>query len=352
MRGLANAAVEGLARLRRRDRSRPSIAASRTSPASPQEHGRGIAAVDRSCPTKRCATSCSVIPAKSIETELRQADGGTIPVELIAAPGRFRGPAASRRSPCATCARARRPRADLRYLAQHDALTGLPNRRSFNSTLDREIASRCRERRHLAVLCLDLDRFKEVNDLFGHAAGDALLQRSPRCTAGVLDDDQMLARLGGDEFAIIAPGLTDPAAAGRIAESILDAFRAENENGARWRPRLEQHRHRDLSQRRHRSREPDEPRRHRALPRQGEGRGTYRFFEAAMGAEVTERRHIEHDLLPRHFARRTAAWSTSRRSSIDDRRGHRLRGAAALAACRRAARSRPTSSSRSPRRAG
>ena len=114
-------------------------------------------------------------------------------------------------------------------------LTGLPNRRTFNSKLDREIATASPLTARLAVLCLDLDRFKEVNDLFGHAAGDALLQRWPRCTAGVLDEDQMLARLGGDEFAVIAPGLSDPAAAGRIAESILDAFRAENENAAEGR---------------------------------------------------------------------------------------------------------------------
>ena len=103
--------------------------------------------------------------------------------------------------------------ADLRHLAQHDSLTGLPNRRSFNSKLDREIAMAAREwRAHLALLCIDLDRFKEVNDLFGHAAGDTLLQSVARCTAGVLDEDQMLARLGGDEFAIIA---ARPAGSGR-----------------------------------------------------------------------------------------------------------------------------------------
>ena len=65
--------------------------------------------------------------------------------------------------------------------------------------------------RPLAVLCLDLDRFKEVNDLFGHAAGDTLLQTVANCVSGLLDDNQMMARLGGDEFAIIAPALSDPA---------------------------------------------------------------------------------------------------------------------------------------------
>jgi diguanylate cyclase (GGDEF)-like protein len=149
----------------------------------------------------------------------------------------------------------------------------------------------------VALLCIDLDRFKEVNDLFGHAAGDTLLQSVARCTSSVLKEDQMLARLGGDEFAVIAPGLSDPAAAGRIAESIIDTFRAENEgahngglisgsigiaiypNDAAERETLMSHADTAL---------------YRAKI---EGRGIYRFFEAAMGAEVKERRHVEHDLL-------------------------------------------------------
>jgi len=80
------------------------------------------------------------------------------------------------------------------------------------------------------VLCLDLDRFKEVNDLFGHAAGDIVLQTLAKAVVGLLDTNQMMARLGGDEFAIILPGIAGPSVAGRVAENILEALRAENRN--------------------------------------------------------------------------------------------------------------------------
>ena len=84
----------------------------------------------------------------------------------------------------------------IRFLAHHDALTGVPNRSSFNMRLDQEIASAIADKHKLAVLCLDLDRFKEVNDLFGHAAGDKVLQsRRAAASARVLDEGQMLARL-------------------------------------------------------------------------------------------------------------------------------------------------------------
>ena len=140
------------------------------------------------------------------------------------------------------------------------------------------------------MLCLDLDRFKEVNDLFGHAAGDKLLQRSRRAFPRVLGERQMMARLGGDEFAILIPGVADPAAASRLAETILEALRAPSD-------RPEPTPSRPASASRFC---PDD-----ALDRQAllthadtalyraktEGRGTYRFFEAAMGAAVRDRRH-------------------------------------------------------------
>ena len=117
----------------------------------------------------------------------------------------------------------------IRFLAHHDALTGLPNRASFSRQLDSEIAHARRHGETFAVFGLDLDRFKEVNDLFGHAAGDVLLQRVGQALLKALEDGQFAARLGGDEFAIILPDIGSPARAGRIAERILDSFRGENE---------------------------------------------------------------------------------------------------------------------------
>ena len=112
----------------------------------------------------------------------------------------------------------------IHYLAHHDVLTSLPNRSHFNTRIDQEIAALA-EGERLAVLCLDLDRFKEVNDLFGHAAGDTVLQTVASRVTAVLGPRQMMARLGGDEFAILMPGVANPAAAGRLAETILEALR-------------------------------------------------------------------------------------------------------------------------------
>ena len=166
-------------------------------------------------------------PNVPLEAELRCADGTATPVELILRPVDFAGKVHN-----AIAVRDLRARKQaeqhIRFLAHNDALTGLANRSSFNWRLDQEIEAQRAGGHPFAVLCLDLDRFKEVNDLFGHATGDTVLQTVARCVTGVLDQDQMMARLGGDEFAIIVPGLSDPTVAGRVAENILDALRAEN----------------------------------------------------------------------------------------------------------------------------
>jgi diguanylate cyclase (GGDEF)-like protein/PAS domain S-box-containing protein len=91
----------------------------------------------------------------------------------------------------------------LRRLSQLDDLTGLPNRRRFVELLDRHLASQRREDAHGAVLLIDLDRFKELNDTFGHAAGDRLLVQVAGAIRERLRDDDVLARLGGDEFAVL-----------------------------------------------------------------------------------------------------------------------------------------------------
>jgi diguanylate cyclase (GGDEF)-like protein/PAS domain S-box-containing protein len=230
-----------------------------------------------------------------IEGDLRKADGSWNPVELILRPVDFAG-----KPHHAIAVRDLQARKNaeqhIRFLAHHDSLTGVPNRSSFDVRLDQEIASALANKRKLAVLCLDLDRFKEVNDLFGHATGDKLLQTVARRIGAVLDDGQMLARLSGDEFAVLAPSLTNPAAAGRIAESILEALQAGDSTadsdtpvstsiGIAICPDDAADRHSLLSHA------------DTALYRaKHEGRGTYRFFEAAMGAAVHDRRLLEHDL--------------------------------------------------------
>lgn len=89
----------------------------------------------------------------------------------------------------------------LQQMALHDSLTGLPNRRSFNERLDQEIQLAKTTGGNVALVEIDLDRFKEINDLRGHAAGDEVLKNLAERMTGVLEESDFVARLGGDEFA-------------------------------------------------------------------------------------------------------------------------------------------------------
>jgi len=97
----------------------------------------------------------------------------------------------------------------LIYLAERDALTGLYNRHRFNEELARMIADAQRHSSRVALLFLDLDDFKYINDTFGHRAGDAMLIRVAGEMAGQVRRNELFARLGGDEFAILVPEISD-----------------------------------------------------------------------------------------------------------------------------------------------
>jgi len=109
----------------------------------------------------------------------------------------------------------------MQHMALHDSLTGLPNRLLLASRLEQELARAERDGTSVAVLCLDLDRFKQVNDIYGHPAGDRLLQTvADRLRASVRKMDT-LTRLGGDEFAIVQPGLAQPDGAAGLSQRLL-----------------------------------------------------------------------------------------------------------------------------------
>jgi diguanylate cyclase (GGDEF)-like protein/PAS domain S-box-containing protein len=249
--------------------------------------------LDRCFPDQAARAKLLSGSKQTVETELRHSDGSVSPVELILRQIIFAG-----RPHHVVAVRDLQARKQaeqhIHYLAHHDALTSLPNRSHFNARLDQGLASLAKGE-SLAVLCLDLDRFKEINDLFGHAAGDAVLQTVASRVNAVLDERQMMARLGGDEFAVLMPGVTNPAAASQLAERILEALRTTSDgpdtnsistsigialcpDDATDRETLLTHADTAL---------------YRA---KSEGRNTYRFFEATMGAEVRERRVLEHDL--------------------------------------------------------
>ncbi|MCC2977615.1 EAL domain-containing protein [Sphingomonas sp. PL-96] len=93
----------------------------------------------------------------------------------------------------------------IEHMALHDALTGLPNRANYTERLDVALAAAGRTDTHVAVIGIDLDRFKEVNDLHGHAAGDAVLRLLAERLTDMLEDSEVVARFGGDEFAAFKP---------------------------------------------------------------------------------------------------------------------------------------------------
>jgi len=186
--------------------------------------------------------------------------------------------------------------ARIAHLALHDPLTNLPNRTAFNEHLARTFGDAESAGGSFAILGVDLDRFKEVNDVFGHSAGDHFLcEVAQRITAAC--DGAFVARLGGDEFTIIASAGLQPATAERICGRLMDALSAEirvdghaihasctigisiypqdgadvetliaNADAALYRAKAEE-------------------------------RGTARFFEAAMDQQIREKRALQRDLV-------------------------------------------------------
>ncbi|HEX9171066.1 MAG TPA: EAL domain-containing protein [Telluria sp.] len=113
----------------------------------------------------------------------------------------------------------------LERRAHYDALTGLPNRALFRDRLEQEMKHAITDEHSMALLFIDLDRFKEVNDLLGHDAGDALLAHAAKRIAGCLRPGDTVARLGGDEFTVILTDTREVAHAELAAQKIVDVLR-------------------------------------------------------------------------------------------------------------------------------
>lgn len=109
----------------------------------------------------------------------------------------------------------------LRQLAYHDALTGLPNREMFRQRFEQALGWADRNQRLVALLFIDLDGFKQINDTLGHDVGDQLLQAVARRLTGCLRSSDVVARLGGDEFTVLLPAIPTAQDASRVAEKIL-----------------------------------------------------------------------------------------------------------------------------------
>jgi len=112
----------------------------------------------------------------------------------------------------------------LRYLATHDPLTGLPNRVLLDDRLSQAIARSDRDKRPFAVMLLDLDRFKLINDSFGHRAGDELLKEVARRLTGAMRNADTVARLGGDEFVLVLGDTADRVEIDSITQRIFEVL--------------------------------------------------------------------------------------------------------------------------------
>ncbi|HJV51244.1 MAG TPA: EAL domain-containing protein [Noviherbaspirillum sp.] len=119
---------------------------------------------------------------------------------------------------------ARRAANQMTYLANHDVLTGLPNRALLNDRLDHALALAEREQKRLALLFIDIDHFKHVNDSLGHEVGDRLLQEIARRFTGATRGSDTVCRQGGDEFIILMPDVSDDFAPAEVARKLLDAL--------------------------------------------------------------------------------------------------------------------------------
>ena len=154
------------------------------------------------------------------EAEVFHSDGRRIPVEMVGKTLRL-GEETFRLGVLRDITDRKRAEAHIQYIAHHDLLTGLPNRSLLLERLEGALALAKRRARGVAILFLDLDHFKTVNDSLGHAAGDALLKEIAGRIRHMLRETDVVARLGGDEFLVVLPDLEAPEHAANVAAKLL-----------------------------------------------------------------------------------------------------------------------------------
>jgi diguanylate cyclase (GGDEF)-like protein/PAS domain S-box-containing protein len=179
---------------------------------------------DDSAPALIRRERCPPMERRPEEMEAKASDGTRVPVEVSCQPIDYLGKPATAVA-MRDLTNSKRDEARIQHIARHDALTNLPNRYNLQERLDIALSAAAHERSPLALVYIDLDRFKPVNDLFGHAAGDALLiQASKRILAEIQARDT-LARIGGDEFVMILTSEPRPDNASMVAMRVIEALK-------------------------------------------------------------------------------------------------------------------------------
>lgn len=160
---------------------------------------------------------------KGVEVDLRRKDGAKVwALENVARLGR--GERALIHTTAVDISDRKRAEEQIEFHAYHDALTQLPNRRLFADRLEVSILAAQRTRKNVAVLFIDLDRFKILNDTLGHSVADGLLLETADRLRRCVRKSDTVARFGGDEFAVILPDLNRPEDAAQVAEKILESI--------------------------------------------------------------------------------------------------------------------------------
>lgn len=184
----------------------------------------------------------------------------------------------------------------IAHMALHDFLTGLPNRYQLDNRLELELNRAQRLASRVAVLWIDLDNFKDVNDTFGHSTGDELLVAVSQRLLKTLRDVDSICRLGGDEFAVVQPDITSKKDAAHLAERLLQAF-AESFKLGKQEVFASASIGVSISDRDAPSKSELMKQADLALYRaKSESRNTYRFFEGEMDAEIKRRMRLAQDL--------------------------------------------------------
>jgi diguanylate cyclase (GGDEF)-like protein/PAS domain S-box-containing protein len=232
--------------------------------------------------------------SKTIEATLKAADGRAIPVEVVCQPYHS-GLRGNEVYAIRDLSERHRNEAKISHMAHHDALTDLPNRVLLAERLEQALV-RAGKAGAVAVLCIDLDRFKDVNDALGHTIGDMLLKKVADRLRKCVGETDAVARMGGDEFAILQSAPGQPVEATELATRIVEAL------GAPF--IVEEHQivvgaSLGIALSPGDGTEPEQLLKnadialHRA---KSEGRGTYRFFEKGMDVRMQARRSMEMDL--------------------------------------------------------
>ncbi len=165
-----------------------------------------------------------VQPSLTFQTVHRHKDGHDIPVEIFLQSMRLAGQAPRFVAMVRDLSERQQAEQRMAHMASHDALTHLPNRNLLQDRIGQVLAQARRSDDRGAVLFIDLDHFKDINDTMGHAVGDSLLQEVAQRLVACLRSQDTVARQGGDEFIVLLPGVANALDAGTMAQKLLDAL--------------------------------------------------------------------------------------------------------------------------------